>query len=175
MRSLRTFLNLTFDIISLALRKEEDEERMKDKEFDWQKKSTSELFQMIQESPKLFAANLEMGSGYTEPQLSEYLQQLLEQHEMTIPDLIVKTLLSKSFVYQIFSGNRNPGRDILLRIAFAMHLSVEETQHLFLVGGKGALYPKVRRDAVIIYCLEQEMPLDEANDFLLYVSERGLL
>lgn len=148
---------------------------MNGKKFDWSDKSTSELFKMIQESPKLFEANLQMGSGYKEPQLSEYLQQLLEQHEMAIPDLIVKTLLSKSFVYQIFSGKRNPGRDILLRMSFAMHLSVEETQHLLLVGGKGALYPKVRRDAVIIYCLEQGMPLDEANDFLIHVSERELL
>ena len=143
--------------------------------FDWEEKSTSELFRMIQESPGLFRENLQMGSGYKEPQLAEYLQQLLDKHEMTIPDLIVKTLLSKSFVYQIFSGKRNPGRDILLRMAFAMHLSVEETQHLFLVAGKGALYPKVRRDAVIIYCLEQGMPLDEANDFLIHVSERELL
>lgn len=149
---------------------------MKDRELDWKSRSTSELFRMIQESPKQFAANIKNDGTYASPlQLSEYLQQLMEQHDMTIPDLIVKTLLSKSFVYQIFSGKRNPGRDILLRIAFAMHLSVEETQHLFLVGGKGALYPKVRRDAVIIYCLEQEMPLDEANDFLEYVSERGLL
>ncbi len=149
---------------------------MRDKEFDWKSKSTSELFKMIQESPKQFAENIKNAQAYDGSlELSEYLWQLLEQHGMMIPDLIVKTLLSKSFVYQVFSGKRNPGRDILLRIAFALHLTVEETQHLFLVGGKGALYPKVRRDAAIIYCLEQEMSLDEANDFLEYVSERGLL
>lgn len=149
---------------------------MKDKELDWKSKSTSELFKMIQESPRQFAANIKNGGEYAgPPALPEYLQQLMERHDMTISVLIEKTLLSKSFVYQIFSGKRNPGRDILLRIAFAMHLSVEETQHLFLVGGKGALYPRVRRDAVIIYCLEEKMSLYDANDFLEYVSERGLL
>lgn len=149
---------------------------MKDKELDWKSKSTSELFKMIQESPRQFAASIKNGGEYAgPPALPEYLQQLMERHDMTISVLIEKTLLSKSFVYQIFSGKRNPGRDILLRIAFAMHLSVEETQHLFLVGGKGALYPRVRRDAVIIYCLEEKMSLYDANDFLEYASERGLL
>lgn len=150
---------------------------MKDREFDRTDNTTSELFRMIQESPEQFACDyMKNEENYGMPvTLEQFLQELLEKHEMSIPDLIVKTLLSKSFVYQIFSGKRNPGRDILLRIAFAMHLSVDETQHLFLVAGKGALYPKVRRDAIIIYCLGKEMSLDEANEFLERSSERGLL
>lgn len=150
---------------------------MKDREFDRTENTTSELFRMIQESPEQFASDyVKNEENYGMPvTLEQFLQELLKKHEMSIPDLIVKTLLSKSFVYQIFSGKRNPGRDILLRIAFAMHLSVDETQHLFLVAGKGALYPKVRRDAIIIYCLGKEMSLDEANEFLERSSERGLL
>ena len=148
---------------------------MKDRIIDWTGKSTTELFRLIQESPKMFVADLQDKKGYVEPRLGDYLQKMLDSHEMTISDLIVKSLLSKSFVYQIFSGRRNPGRDILLRIAFVMHLSLEETQHLLLIGGKGILYPKVRRDAAMIYCLEQGMPLDETDEFLCSVSERGLL
>lgn len=150
---------------------------MKDREYDRTDNTTSELFRMIQESPEQFACDyMKNEENYGMPvTLEQFLQELLKKHEMSIPDLIVKTLLSKSFVYQIFSGKRNPGRDILLRIAFAMRLSVEETQHLFLVAGKGALYPKVRRDAIIIYCLGKEMSLDEANEFLERSSERGLL
>lgn len=150
---------------------------MKDREYDRTDNTTSELFRMIQEAPEQFACDyMKNEENYGMPvTLEQFLQELLEKHEMSIPDLIVKTLLSKSFVYQIFSGKRNPGRDILLRIAFAMRLSVEETQHLFLVAGKGALYPKVRRDAIIIYCLGKEMSLDEANEFLERSSERGLL
>lgn len=150
---------------------------MKDREFDRTDNTTSELFRMIQESPEQFACDyMKNEENYGMPvTLEQFLQELLEKHEMSIPDLIVKTLLSKSFVYQIFSRKRNPGRDILLRIAFAMHLSVDETQHLFLVAGKGVLYPKVRRDAIIIYCLGKEMSLDEANEFLERSSERGLL
>lgn len=150
---------------------------MKNQKFDRTDNTTSELFRIIQDKPEQFASNY-VGNkeNYGPPvTLQQYLQELLEKHEMSIPDLIVKTILSKSFVYQVFSGKRNPGRDILLRMAFAMHLSVEETQRLFLIAGKGALYPRVRRDAIIILCLEKGMSLDEANEFLETSSERGLL
>ena len=107
--------------------------------------------------------------------VSSYLDQLLEQYKMSIPDFITKTYLSKSFVYQIFSGERNPGRDILLRIAVAMNLTLEEAQELLMVGQKGALYPKVRRDAAIICCLEQRLSLDETDEFLKSISEKTLV
>lgn len=150
---------------------------MKNKKFGQTNNTTSELFHMIQEKPDQFASdyigNKEIyGAPVT---LQQYLQDLLQEHEMSIPDLIVKTILSKSFVYQVFSGKRNPGRDILLRMAFAMHLSIEETQRLFIIAGKGALYPKVHRDAIIMFCLEKGMSLDEANEFLENSSERGIL
>lgn len=150
---------------------------MKNKKLNQTNNTTSELFHMIQEKPDQFASdyigNKEIyGVPVTLPQ---YLQELLQEHEMSIPDLIVKTILSKSFVYQVFSGKRNPGRDILLRIAFAMHLAIEETQRLFIIAGKGALYPKVHRDAIIMFCLEKGMSLDEANEFLENSSERGIL
>lgn len=149
---------------------------MKKQKSDQNNNTTSELFRMIQEKPEQFISKLNNKEDYGTPlTLPQYLQELLEKHEMSIPDLIVKTILSKSFVYQVFSGKRNPGRDILLRMAFAMHLSVEETQRLFLIAGKGALYPKVRRDAIIILCLEKGMSLDEANEFLENSSEMGLL
>lgn len=150
---------------------------MKNKKFDRTQNTTSELFRMIQDKPEQFASDY-IGNKeiYGVPvTLQQHLQELLEKHEMSIPDLIVKTILSKSFVYQVFSGKRNPGRDILLRMAFAMHLTIEETQHLFIIAGKGALYPKVRRDAIIMLCLEKGMSLDETNEFLENSSERGLL
>lgn len=150
---------------------------MKSKKIDQNNHTTSELFRMIQDKPEQFASDyIEKKENYGAPvTLQQHLQELLERHEMSIPDLIVKTILSKSFVYQVFSGKRKPGRDILLRMAFAMHLSVKETQRLFLIAGKGALYPKVRRDAIIIFCLEKGMSLDEANEFMENSSERGLL
>lgn len=146
------------------------------KEKNQEIQTTKELFQMIQESPGRFANGMKKGEDFNRPlTVPQYLEQLLEKYQMSISELITKTLLSKSFVYQVFSGERNPSRDILLRFAFAMHLTVDETQHLFLVGQKGALYPKIRRDAALMCCLEQKLSLDETEYFLKSIDEKGLV
>lgn len=140
------------------------------------KNSTTELFKMLQESPEQFAKLVREGKVFDETlALKDYLNELLRKQHISIPEIVTETVLSKSFVYQIFNGERNPGRDILLRISFAMHLSLKETQQLLRLGEKNTLYPRVRRDAAIICCIEQGLSLEEADAFLLSISERGLL
>ncbi|MDD7177558.1 MAG: hypothetical protein SPG09_02815 [Lachnospiraceae bacterium] len=56
-----------------------------------------------------------------------------------------------------------------------MNLTLAETQELLMMGQKGALYPKVRRDAAIICCLEQRLSLDETDEFLKSISEKTLV
>lgn len=101
----------------------------------------------------------------------EYLHTVMIRKNMDVSELIIKTLLSRSFVYQIYNGQRMPGRDIVLRIALVMGLTVEETQRMLLIAKKGGLYPRVRRDAVIIYCLENKLGLYETDEMLNTLSE----
>ena len=107
--------------------------------------------------------------------LSDYIKQKMSEKDITVKDLIIKTALSQSHIYQILGGARAAGRDVLLNIALALSLTLEETQRLLLLGQMGALYPKVRRDAAIICCIEQRLGLIETNEFLLSVSEHELI
>ena len=67
-----------------------------------------------------------------------------------------------------------PGRDILLRTALVVQLSLKDTQRLLAVGGCGALYPKVRRDAAVIFALNQKMTLLETEELISSLPERSL-
>lgn len=60
-------------------------------------------------------------------------------------------LLSRSFSYQIFSGERIPKRDAILWIAIALCLDISETRLLLCLMFGGDLYPKIKRDSVIIF------------------------
>ena len=51
---------------------------------------------------------------------------------------------------------------------------MKEVQRLLAVGGCGALYPKIRRDAAVIFALNQHMTLLETEDLLVSLSERSL-
>ena len=138
--------------------------------------STVELFDNIRSSPEQFARSLDSQKLQDSRLiLSDYIKDKMAEKSVCAKDLIVKTTLSQSHIYQILSGTRAPGRDVLLSIALALSLSLEETQRLLLLGQMGALYPKVRRDAAIICCIEQRLDLFKTNEFLLSISEHEIL
>lgn len=105
---------------------------------------------------------------------SQLLLELLERAGLSAPEWMTAADVSKSYGYQILRGERVPGRDILLRTALSLGLSLKETQRLLAVGGCGALYPRVRRDAAVIFALNQKMTLLQAEELLSSLPERSL-
>ena len=136
---------------------------------------------MLETTSKLFHKLRSRESGkavleqeQTEPACAQVLQNLLEQAGLSAPGWIAAADISKSYAYQILRGERIPGRDILLRTALVLRLSLKEVQRLLAVSGCGALYPKIRRDAAVIFALNQHMTLLETEDLLVSLSERSL-
>lgn len=62
--------------------------------------------------------------------LPEYLQQLLDERGLRRPEVVRQAGINPTFGYQIFVGQRNPSRNKLLQLAFAMKLSLRETNRL---------------------------------------------
>lgn len=108
------------------------------------------------------------------PAFSQVLRKLLDQAGLSAPEWMAAANLSKSYGYQILRGERTPGRDVLLRTALVLRLSLQETQRLLAVGGCGALYPRVRRDAAVVFALNQQMTLLETEELLASLPERSL-
>lgn len=107
--------------------------------------------------------------------LRKRLTELLAASGLSISALADRVVASKVHMYQILEGVRKPGRDMLLRIAFALRLSLEETQSLLTVAQRGVLYPRVRRDVAIIYMVEHGYKLSEADEALRALDEQPLL
>ena len=62
--------------------------------------------------------------------LAQHLNRLLSQKGLSKADVVRGSLLSRAYVYQIFSGEKTPSRDKLIATAFGLGLSDEETQTL---------------------------------------------
>lgn len=137
--------------------------------------STNELMEQIKKSPVYFSRKIADGEFLKGISLSDYLWQLMEKRSMTMGEIVLNSLLSKSYVYQVFNGERMPQRDVLLRIGISMSCSVDELQQLLNLAQLGKLYPKVKRDAAICCCVCQEFSLEETNEFLESIGERALL
>lgn len=99
--------------------------------------------------------------------LVAFLNSKLEESGLKRPDVVHSANLNETYGYQIFKGARKPKRDKILALAFALGLSYHDTQLALSLGDVGNLYPKNRRDAIIIYCLDKKYSLSQA-DYELY-------
>ena len=85
---------------------------------------------------------------------------------MTVASTLENADISFSYGYFLFSGKRKPSRDTVLKLAIAFGLNLEETQKLLSAAGFGGLYPKIRRDAVIIYAIQRGYTLPRTQQEL---------
>ncbi len=137
--------------------------------------STENLFLMLENETNISENWETLSEHMNDPVFHEYLYKLISDKGLTIPELSQKALLSRSFTYQIFSGSRVPGRDIILRIALAAGISLDDVQRLLKLADRGILYPKVQRDAAIIYAITNKYDLYKADEFISGLGQKPLL
>ena len=139
-------------------------------------KTTNELLGILKNCSNLsrLEDTLEILPDQHEYTFTSYLSKLLIEKNMSKSQVISDANLARTYGYQIFQGEKNPGRDKILAIAFAMHLSLEECNRLLTLAHTNILYSKNRRDAIIIFALENHYTLGDAND-ILFEKEEAVL
>lgn len=135
-------------------------------------KLTEELLSELLDAPTIdgFVANNALGHR----KLGEYLEELLEQKGLKRSQVVHMANLNETFGYQIFTGQRNPSRNKVLQIAFAMALGLRETNRALEAAGVSSLYSKDRRDAIVIFCLNRGCSLQKVNEELYRFGEETL-
>ena len=98
--------------------------------------------------------------------LTQYLDALLSRKGINKAEVVRGSLLSRAYVYQIFSGEKTPSRDRLIALAFGMGLSEDEAQSLLKVSKNRELYARDERDAVILFALQRGQSILAANELL---------
>ena len=127
---------------------------------------------------RLFAAQtpeVYLDQGLTiDRELSDYLHELLVAKGLKRADVVRASGLNGTFVYDVFAGKSRLGRDHALMLAFGLGCDLRETQRLLRLDGVSELWPKLRRDAVIIWCVEHGFTRSQADDELYRLGERTL-
>ena len=138
-------------------------------------RDTQELLGILEQSRSLTGALKAMEGDMDAPSFAERLVGYMAERNMNAAQLSEAALLSRSFTYQLCSGERRPGRDIVLRLALVLELTVEQTQAFLRTAQWGALYPRVARDAVIIYAIQNRLGIQATDERLLSMGLTGLL
>lgn len=139
-----------------------------------QDKSTDDLRQELMESPDLEQYLAENDTFFSSKDAAAMLNQLFKKCGLSKAALAKRSGMSDIYLHQIFSGRRNPSRSRLLCLCIGLGASLEETQELLKLCGLAQLYPKLRRDAIIIYGLTHRLSLFSINDSLFSSDEETL-
>lgn len=135
-------------------------------ESETSKTSTSMLLNRLFKASELtdFVARHEDALSF--PTLTEHLEALCKEKQMLRVEVIRRAGIDRSFGFQIFQGTKNPSRDKVLQLALGFGLGYEETQTLLRIARKSALYPRIKRDAALIYCLNRHLSFTDAQALL---------
>ena len=106
---------------------------------------------------------------------ADYLCELLDERGLERKEVVREAGIDPTYGWQLFKGKRkNPSRDIVLALAFALGCSVRETDRLLQAAGVSRLYVKERRDAIVVFCLDQHATLAETNEALYRMGEKTI-
>lgn len=137
-------------------------------------KDTNNLRQELMEAPSLDQFLSENQDSFNRDSICELLNRLFQKRRISKATLAKQSGMSEVYLHQVFSGRRNPSRSRLLCPCFGLNASLEETQELLKQCGFAQLYPKDRRDAIILYGILNGMDLFAVNDKLFAENEETL-
>lgn len=134
------------------------------------KKRTDTLIRELQKEKQFNNFCRKNDEEFAEISLCQYLEELCRDKNVVAERVINAAAIDRTYGHQLFNGTRKPSRDKAIQLAFGFGLSVEETQRLLHAADKGALYPRIKRDAAIIFALSKGMSFMEAQDFLFSIG-----
>ncbi len=137
-------------------------------------KKTNDLQEELMSSPDLSRFLTDNQEVFVSSSFSERLQALFDRRDISKAALAKGSGMSEVYLYQIFSGGRNPSRNRILCLCFGLSATLEETQDLLKDSGHAPLYVRDRRDAIILYGILHGQTLNEVNDHLFYENEPTL-
>lgn len=126
------------------------------------KKTTEELLKTLKSS-SLTAYLHDNKEELSDNPIAEYLRLTIEEKGLKKADVIKNSGIQTNYAYQIFSGLKLPSRDKLICLCFGMALSFNEAQALLKYSGFAPLYPRNKRDSVIIYALQNKQSVIDCN------------
>lgn len=140
-------------------------------------KSTNNLMNTLKStSPSELKGYFHENFREGEPSFSNYLDDLLAQKNLKRQDVLIRANLPQKYGYKLLTGEvHTTNRDKILSICFAMEMTLKQTQRALKLYGMNELYPKIKRDVLLIVALGQKTyDIDKVNEILLSEGEQPL-
>lgn len=130
-------------------------------------KPTAELLEILNSAQhtdtlETYLDDLAKGHG----SFADYYTALPAVRALSPRTLIARSGIERTYFYQLVNGRRRPGRDKIITLCLAARLDLTATQRGLEIAQAGVLYPKNRRDAILIFAVRNHLNALEVNDLL---------
>ena len=129
-------------------------------------KKTSDLLKELNSTSNIDSYLKDNENYIINQTLCKYLSELIESKQLSKSEIIRKSDINEIYAYQIFSGKRFPSRNKLIRICIGAEFTLEEINNVMTVAEFSPLYPKIKRDSIIIFGIRNEKSILQINELL---------
>lgn len=139
------------------------------------RKSTAKLLEELQKTPGSLDDYLkDNADAFVQSDVHAFWEGLIRKSGRSKSNIINKADISYCYFYDVISGRKRPSRDKVVRLILAMQLSVEDCQRALTVSGKSRLYPRVKRDSILIHAIEKHLSVFQLTELLGRYGEEEL-
>ena len=108
---------------------------------------------------------------FVEEDFCACLMRMCQSKGLTKSEMISRSGIERTYGYQIVRGLRNPTRDKVIQFAIGLGLDFDQTQNLLRAAHQGALYPRIKRDAAVIFALAHNLSFADTQCLLAQIGE----
>lgn len=142
---------------------------------DETKKRTDELLEELKFKNTDIQEYIESNpDSFIQINLKEFWGEIVNNSGMSKSDIINKSDFSYVYFYDVIAGKKIPTSDKIIRLVLAMHLSLEQCQTALRYCGKSQLYPRIKRDSLLIYAITHGYTVYQAQELLSNSGEDEL-
>ena len=129
-------------------------------------KPTDDLYKELNQTLHIEEYLKENDQFLIDTTLSDYLCNKFDEMHISKSSVLKKADINEIYGYQILSGKRSPSRNKLLSICIGAGFSLEETNETLRIAEYSPLFPKLKRDSIIIFGLQNHYPIWKINESL---------
>ena len=140
-------------------------------------KNTRELIDILKNTNPSELAQYE--SAYlakTSMSFYRFIDDIIKKKKLKRQDIILKANLPQKYGYKLLSGETHTtDRNKILKLCFSMQMTLVEAQTALKLYGMSELYPKIKRDAMLIIAFNNKIFwIDDINEWLIQQGEEPL-
>ena len=138
-------------------------------------KRTDDLLEQLKLQNISYADYLsENEDSFVVKDLTAFWKKTIKKSNMSKIDIINGADMGYTYFYNIIGGKSIPARDTIVKIYISMGLDIDDCQTALKLYNWAYLYPKNKRDSILIYALTHKLSLYEVEDMLVSQGEKGL-